>query len=51
MNTEQLMEGLEAAEKGAALVTGMKKQLIDKGWSDDGAERIVIHWITSNGAA
>lgn len=31
MNAEQLMEGLEATEQGAALVTGMKQQLMDKG--------------------
>lgn len=51
MNTEQLMEALETSAKAAAIITGMKKQLTDQGWSDAGAERVVIHWMTTSGAA
>lgn len=48
MNPEvALMETLDATAGPVAMVTGMKQQLIDQGWSDEGAERLVIHWITS----
>jgi len=43
------MASLDTSANAELLITGMKQQLIDKGWSDEGAERIVIHWIT-NGA-
>ena len=44
--TNQLMVALDTSAAAAEVVTGMKQQLMDKGWSEMSAERIVIHWIT-----
>ena len=44
---ESLMEMLETTANAVAVVTGMKKQLTDQGWSDEAAEKIVPHWIVS----
>lgn len=39
---ESLMSWLEETAAMVAALTGMKKQLMDAGWSERGAEQIVI---------
>jgi len=44
---ESLMAILEQTADAVAAITGMKKQLIDQGWSEEAAEKIIVHWIVN----
>ena len=46
----QWMESLDRAAEGVAALTGMKAQLVDQGWSEPNAERLVIAIINTTGS-
>jgi hypothetical protein len=47
MDPEQLLSMQEQAAIGIAALTGIKKQLVDAGWSEHSAELVVIEMLRS----
>ena len=47
-NAEDLLGALEGTENYVALVTGLKQQFLDRGWSNDCAETLVIQMIATD---
>lgn len=39
---DQFLQMMEDVAAGAAAITGMKKQYLDLGWSEESAEQVVI---------
>jgi hypothetical protein len=46
-NAEDLLKVLEGTENYVALVTGLKQQFLDCGWSNEGAETLAIQMLNS----
>ena len=46
-NAEDLLKALEVTENYVALVTGLKQQFLDCGWSNDGAETLAIQMLAT----
>lgn len=49
MDTHDLLKAMEETRNAIAAITGMKQQLLDNGWSEPGAEQLVITLINQGG--
>lgn len=50
MNPENLMQALEDATAFTAWLTGVKNDLVKRGWNENNAEHLVIAMVCSGGA-
>jgi len=46
-NADDFLKVLEGTENYVALVTGLKQQFLDCGWSNEGAETLAIQMLNS----
>jgi hypothetical protein len=44
-SAETILTAMEAAANYVAVATGLKKQFLDSGWSEEGAEHLTIQML------
>ena len=49
MDKPDLLKAMEETRHAIDAITGMKQQLLDNGWSEPGAEQLVITLINQGG--